>query len=374
MFETRVFIKTSCLIRPKAQPQFLAGLAAIFLPILVEKLLGTAAAALKKAGDPQTLRDSGRLPTYLYRLTKNGNSNDLDLNPDFKSVIVVRGSFDRKTSEQPPIDQSASVTALRNGGIPVRELGFVYEAQIEIAEDGTALRYESRYLEVSRFIEDGDEKSKSKEKRSLVLGLTISGVGQKEGEPVLSLALINLGEVNGGVVLEPGDLTTKQSSWLGGLAISKASLDAIEKMKPLTNSINVMPITIEATIAETKSGNAALKFIGEVLDAAKTDVAKTVSGEILDHGQKAEDAAASALEKLLAEEETAFAKLLDAELNFAKLPPLSNPATEAENKERLAKRFAIETAGRAWCVKFGALQQLGKAPSRPGHTCPVQLP
>jgi hypothetical protein len=315
----------------------------------------------------------GRLPTYLYQLVKTGNSSELTLNPEFKSVIVVRGSFDKKTGENPPIDSSSSVAALRAGGILVRELAFVYEAQIEIAEDSTALRYESRYVEVNSFINAGGKKSKPKERRTVVLSLTISGVGQKEGEPVLSLAMINLGEVNGGAILEPEDLISRQSSWLGGLAISERSMKAIENMKPLGNSINVMPITIEATIAETETGNAALKFIGEVLDAAKTDVAKTGSSEILDRDKK-EDAAATALEKLLKEEETAFAALLNAELEFAKLPPLSNPATEGEKKTLLVKKFAIESAGRAWCVKFGALQQLGKAPNRPGHTCPVVLP
>lgn len=371
MFETRVYIRKNSLMRP--QPEFIGALAAIFLPILVEKLLGTAAAALKKAGEPQTLRDSGRLPTYLYQLAKSKDSSELKLNPEFKNIIVVRGSFDNSDDDPPSIDESPTVDALRRGGIPVRELALVYETQVEIAEDGTALRYVGRYLEVKRFIEDGDEESPRKDRRTLVLSLMISGVGQKEGEPVLSLAMINLGELNGGAILEADDLTSRQSSWLGGLAISQASLTAIENMEPSDTSVNVMPITIEVSIAETKSGNAALKFIGDVLDAAKTDVAKTVSGEVLDRDKKA-DEAASALEKLLKEEETAFAALLNAELEFAKLPSLTNTPTEEETKTRLVKRFAIESAGRAWCVKFRTLQQLGRAPSRPSHTCPVKLP
>jgi hypothetical protein len=205
-----------------------------------------------------------------------------------------------------------------------------------------------------------------------VLGLTISGVGNKEGEPVLSLAMINFGEVNGGTIFEPDDLGVRQSSWLGGLAISEASLKSIENMKP-EKSIDVMPITIEATIAETRDGNAALKFIGEVLDAGKTDAAKQLSTDILD-GEKRAEQATSALEKLLSEEETAFASLLNAELEFAKLPALSSPPTAAEEKTVAVKRFAIESAGRAWCAKFGALEQLGRAPNRPGHACPVPLP
>src|SRR6185503_1549283 len=88
MFETRVYIKERCLIRPKEEEKakFFPALAAIFLPILIEKLLGTAAAALKKAGEDVTFRDSGRLPTYLYQLAKTANGRELRLNPEFKSV------------------------------------------------------------------------------------------------------------------------------------------------------------------------------------------------------------------------------------------------------------------------------------------------
>lgn len=365
MFETRVYIKDRCLIRPKEQEKLLPALAAIFLPILIEKLLGAAAVALKKAGEDVQFRDSGRLPTYLYQLAKTADGSELRLNPELKAVIVVRGTFDG-ASDKPDIDESPAVEALRRGGIPVRELGYVYEAQVEIADDGTALRYESRYFEVSRFI-DG------KDRRPVVLSLTIAGVGPKEGEPILSLAMINFGELHRGDILEPDNLISKQSSWLGGLAISEASLNAIKNLKPSDKPVNVMPITIEATIVETKEGNAALKFIGEVLEAAKTDVAKTVSSEILG-GDKKADAAASALEKLLGEEEAAFANLLTAEHEFAKLSPPSSPPTEEEIRNRAIKRFAIESAGRAWCLKLGALKQLGKAPNRPDHTCPVKLP
>jgi hypothetical protein len=374
MFETRVFVRRRGVIRPKdeVKAEFLAPLAGLFLPVVIEKLIGTAASAFKKAGEDKITRDSGRCPTYLYELSRSGNSSQLKLNPEFKSVIVVRGSFDKTTGKTPDTDKSSSVTALRAAGILVRELGLVYEAQMEIADDGTALRYESRYFEVSRFMGDQD-KSKEDRERGIVLNLTLTGVGEKEGEPVLSTAMINLGECNGGAIFNTADLISKQSSWLGGLALSDASVKAIENMNPVGNSVNVMPVTLEVTIAETENGNAALKFIGEVLDATKGDVAKTVSGEVLGGGKK-EEAAKSALEKLLAEEETAFQKLLEAELAFTKLPAPDAQETDAQKKERSINRFAIETAGRAWCVKFGALQQLGRAPLRPDHTCPVKLP
>lgn len=373
-YDTRVFIRNNCLIRPKPQAEFVGALAAIFLPMLIEKLLGGAGAALKKAGSDETLKDAGRLPTYLYQLTR-GNEKKLKLNPDLKCVIVVRGSFD-KSGEAQPTDVTPSVSKLRNGKILVREIALVYEAAVEIADDNTALRYEGRYFEVNRFLGSNPKKNKSGDRRAIVVSIAISGAGEKEGEPVLSLAMINIGEVNGGTILEPDDLAAKQSSWLGGLAITDASLKAIETgefsnhQKGSTEPINVMPVTIDAVVAETSSGNAALKFIGEVLDASKTDAAKAISGEVLGQGKKKEEAA-SALEKLRGEEETAYAALLSAESELAQL---AAPHTPAESAAREVRRFAVESAGRTWCVKFEALSKLGFAPTRPAHSCPVVVP
>jgi hypothetical protein len=389
-YQTRVYLRSQCLINPnpnarpgahteaKAGPhaEFVGALAAIFLPVLIEKLLGGAGAALKKAGSEETLRDSGKLPTYLYQLSKEGDKNSLSINPNLGCLLVVRGRFNGVAPDT-STDEGQRIKKLRDSNIPVNEIAALYEAEIILSEDRTALRYEGRFFEVNQF-----QGGRSSKQRAVVVGITIAGAGDKEGEPVLSLALTNIGEATPGTTMNDEQLKGKHSSWLGGLAISETSMKAIETIKfPSKDfpgpTLEVMPVTIEATFAETDSGNSALKFIGEVLDATKGDVSKTISGEITkDRGAEAEkkaSEAADALEKLRQEEETAFSALLKAESEQANADPLPANATPAQKAAYEAAqkvlKFEVEKAGRAWCVKTQALKNMGKAPDR-GRECP----
>lgn len=374
-YETRVYVRNKCVINPRpVEKEIIGALAGIFLPVLIEKLLGGLGGALKKAGDPETLRDSGRLPTYLYQLTQVDNKNALRINPDLGCVLVIRGSFAGASTAEPNTDEASRIQRLRDAHIPVSEIVALYEAEIMLADDGTALRYEGRFFEINKF--QGGRSLK--EPRAVVVGLSITGAGDKEGEPVLSLALTNMGMVPAGTVMDAGQLTSKRSSWLGGLAISDASLKAIETIKfpdPKNPSrpFGIMPVTIEATIAETDDGNKALKFIGDILDATKSDVAKTVSGEITkDRGAEAEKKAAEAadaLEKLRQEEETAYTALLKAESELAEAGPPPVNGTDAQKAAYKVKEFEVEKAKRALCVKSQALRNIGQAPDR-GRTCP----
>src|SRR5438552_4849932 len=96
--ETRVYLRPQCLLGEEKVvpvPRFAAALAAIFVPALIEKGLDAVSTALKKAGSEETLRDSGKYPTYFYRLsyddkTKKGK---LSLNPSLGCAAVVRGRF-----------------------------------------------------------------------------------------------------------------------------------------------------------------------------------------------------------------------------------------------------------------------------------------
>ena len=394
-FETRVFIKQKCVI---AEPEphsdrvaFVGALLTVFLPILIQKALGRAAAALKKAGDPETLKDTGRLPTYLYRLPKDSPKDQptldwirmraadgeekpskLELNPDFRCVIVVRGTFTKSESSTPPQEKGDDArTKLRNAGILVDELAAVYEGAVKIADDRTALQYQSRYFEVNRF-----QGSRSqKEKRGMVVSITLSGAGEKDGEPLLSLALINLGEVNAHTVLKTKDLETKTSSWLGGLALSDASMNALKMLDfvdPNTGEqrdcLEIMPVNIEAGFTETEDGNKALAFIGEVLEAGAEDASKAISSEILDTEKHAKEKA-DALEQMRQEEETAYGEYLAAQTELAKVlnpPPDEHPTPE----EIAAKTFDVKRKQRVWCVKQGVLKKLGIAPERVGE-CPI---
>ncbi|HEX7771271.1 MAG TPA: hypothetical protein VF435_02550, partial [Pyrinomonadaceae bacterium] len=209
-----------------------------------------------------------------------------------------------------------------------------------------------------------------KEKRGMVVSISIAGAGTKDGEPLLSLALVNLGELNANAVLTDADLKAKPTSWLGGLALSDASLNAIkviEFVDPNTGKprdfLEIMPVTMEAGFTETEDGNKALRFIGEVLEAGAEDAAKALSDEILaDRSKKAEEAA-DALEKLRQEEEAAFAAYLSAKAALAKV---ENPAPDEHPtpEDRQATLFEVERTLRVWCVKQATLKKLGISKER----------
>lgn len=379
-FETRVYIRKQGLlsesrVRPEAAAEIIGALAAIFLPVVIGKLIGGIAAALKKAGGEKTRRDSGRLPTYLYQIA-NAAGAQMELNPNLGCVIIVRGRFSSADDAAiPPLqfttpgiflssdeeDEERRILRLNDNGIPVVEIGAVYEAQVVVSDDETALRYKSRFLQINQFQDSGS-------KRAMVVSIAVSGAGEKEGEPVLSLALMNFGELSEGTILGPNDLRGRSGAWLGGLGISDTSMNAVKAMKlpdaRKPNPIGIMPVTIEGVFAETKEANAALLFIAEVLDATKDKVAETISGQILKDPAKAAAEAADAIEKLRQEEESAYAAFLTAQGELAKLGPPPAQPTEPQLLERRAKEFEVERTRRAWRLKFDALQKFGVSLTR----------
>ncbi|MDQ1640044.1 MAG: hypothetical protein QOF62_3383 [Pyrinomonadaceae bacterium] len=375
--ETRVYLRRQCLLsEPNVapEPEFLGALAAIFLPLLIGKAIGGVSAALKKAGAEKTVKDSGRLPTYLYQLS---NPNTLSLNPDLGCVIVVRGTFSGPDNDRTPEiifktngvfldpDDERRRIRLNDNGIPVTEIAAVYEARIVTSQDGTALYYESRFLEVNEFQDGGKQ-------RSLVVSVALFGAGAKEGDPTLSLALMNLGEIRRGTVLGPAQLKSKRSTWLGGLGISDASMEAAKKIKaPGANDppVGIMPVTIEGGLAETEKANDALLFIAEILDATKETVSKAIADEILKDPTKAVTEAADALEKLRQEEEAAYSAYLTAKSALAQMGEPPAPPTAADTAKREAAVFDVTKAKRAWCLKFDAVKKFGLVVVR-ADTCP----
>jgi hypothetical protein len=350
------------------------ALAAIFAPILIGKAIGGVSAALRKAGAEETLRDTGRLPTYLYQFSRD---KKLSLNPNLNCVIVIRGSFNGPDPEEQPevkfngdgiftsTDQTQRLARLVLNGIPVTKIASAFEAQMKPSDDETALLYESKFFEASEF-----QGGRSSDKRAVVVSLAINGVGEKEGEPTLSLVMVNLGETKQGTVLGP-DKLSQRSSWVGGLGLNDASLKALETIKfpneptdpsnpAYRKSLGIMPVTVEAVFAETDKGSKALRFIADVLDSAKEDVTKTLAAEVTkDPGKKAAEAA-TALEKLKQEEEEAYAAFLEAKA--------TKLAADATAEEQAVVRFKQKTTKRAWCIKFNALKTLGATPVR-ADTC-----
>ncbi len=386
-YETRVYLRRKCLITEstdaEAPQEFLAAIAAIFVPLLIQKALGGIAGALKKAGAEETLRDTVTFPTYLYQISDTSGTRTLSLNPNFGCLIVVRGTFKgMDPADQSVVNFSGSPgqtlfgqsqkilrrTRLNDSNIPVDEIAFLYEAQITTSNEGVALYYQSRFLEVHAF-----QGSRSSNVRGLVLGVALNGAGPKDGEPTLSLALMNLGEVQKDAVLGPSQLFSRRSGWLGGVGLTEDALAAIEKTKLKPNETKgVMPISVQATLAETENGNKALRFIGDLLDSTKEDVSKAISSEILDKDKRV-TAANEAREKLRQEEEAAYADFLKAltEQEAAGLPgtPLSSIPPSATAAQR-AKIFEVERTQRIWCAKYKALKSIGETTSGTRMSCP----
>jgi hypothetical protein len=376
--ETRVYLRSQCLLaeeQPPPKVALFAALAAIFVPALIERGLDAVGSALKKAGSEETLRESGKFPTYFYLLkfdtaTKGGK---LSLNPDLGCAILVRGKFDGPDPDdqtlvnfpEPGIFLNADaeqkrVARLKASNIPVKEIVMEYESSIKIADDNTALNYESRFLEVNGF-----QGTRSSDTRTIVVSLTFAGVGAKEDETTLSLALVDLGEVQRGAILGPMQLRSRRSGWLGGLGATDAALKAVEKLDIKEGkTFGVMPVTFEGTLIETEKGSKALLFIADVLSSTKTDTAKALSSAILpQERQKAAQDKADALEKQREEEEDAFNAFLAAQDDLAQLKP------DALQSTKDIKQFKVKSTKRIWCVKFSTLQKLGVAPAdRP--SCP----
>jgi hypothetical protein len=113
-----------------------------------------------------------------------------------------------------------------------------------------------------------------------------------------------------------------------------------------------------------------------VLDATKGDVAKTLSSEILEGGKRA-SAAGDAAEKLLGEEEEAYAGYLKAKADYCalgvtdKVNDIAVTAVSSLTKtggvkltvtER-EKVFEFQKAKRVWRLKYNALEKLGMTPA-----------
>ena len=384
--ETRVYLRSQCLLAEEQPPQkvaMFAALAAIFVPALIEKGLDAVSSALKKAGSEESLRESGKFPTYFYRLTFDATTKGgkLSLDPSLGCAILVRGKFDGPDPDDQtavsfpesgifldPGTEQKRVARLRASNIPVKEIAMEYESSIQIADDKTALNYESRFLEVNGF-----QGTRSSDTRTVVVSLTFAGVGAKEDETTLSLALMDLGEVQSGSILGPMQLRSRRSGWLGGIGATDGALKAAEQLDIKEGkSFGVMPVTFEGTLIETEKGSKALLFIADVLSSTKTDTAKALSSAILpQERQKAAQDKADALEKQREEEEDAFNTFLGA------LDDCAHVKSDDLQSTKDIKTFKVKSAKRIWCVKFSTLQKLGVAPAdrpncadQPKNSCP----
>ncbi len=372
--ETRVYTRKQCLLSQDGKVGTVddrsLGLAGIFIPILIGKAIGSISGALKKAGDPETLKDIGRFPTYLYNLVLVGGDGEskrrVNLNSDLNCIIVVRGEF---VSEDPEDQRKISsninrslfdvnleserLIRLRESNIPIRKISMVFEAEMKLSNDKRAYLYESKFLQVNDF-----QGGRPQDSRSLVICLALYGVGAKEGEETLSLAMLNIGKLSRGV-LSSKRISAVKSSWLGGIGVPPDFLDSMSSISLSgRTSMGVIPITLEATIAETDSGNKALRFIADVLTAGSEKLTQNLSDQILQDRSKKAIEAEDAIEKAKLEEESAYKDYLEAQESLS---------AQAASTSRA---FDVVRTCRLWKRKFTSLQLTGVFPTRPNVTCP----
>ena len=374
-FETRVYIRKQCLLsEPKKLEEVKKvdkkglplALASIFLPIIIEKGIKAIGSALVNAGGEDKLQDSGILPTYLYQIgvTDNGESI-VELNPEFGCVILVRGNFtgpDEGPDFDSPINYSSGTGILDKQGqesqrikrlddnkIPVRKIAAVYEAKIHTSKEKNAFFYQSKFLQVNEFLGN-----RSSNIRGLVISFLMNGIAADEDDNELSVALINIGEIEKGVILGD-DISNKKSGWRKGLGLSPEQISLIQDSN-LNQSDGIAPVTITGTFTETENGNKALVFIGEVLKAGATAASEELSDQAL-KGKEREEEKATAIEEMQVDEAQAYDAYITARISRRDL----SSSNEEEIEQSVAK---LEEAERKWCKKYNALKKLGRAPVR----------
>lgn len=344
---TRLYVRDNCVLGYKqaARRESLLG---IFLPILLDKAYSGIVAAFKKAGEDTVVQKSAVRPMYLYAV----KGDALELNAKFHCLILIHGDFIAGTDDEPGSEPTVAepkqpirtvpdaIAALHAARIPISNIHVLYEALVDPSTDQTALRYQSRFLIVNQFLGDNGDKA-----RGLVVNINLIGAGAKPDAPVLSSALVNLGEVTPGTILTPDLVAANASQWAGGLGISQESQDAF---KQFGKDVKLyMPVTANAAFAETKKGNAIAKFIGDVLDGAKKDVLDLANSKLNpDEKAKAAKTAAEDLEKARSAEESAYKEYLTV------LAAATSSPTDLQ-------KFEIGRTLRLWCASYDAATKLG---------------
>jgi hypothetical protein len=416
--QTRVYLKPQCLISEEGEdPKLVGTIAAIVVPVLIERAIGAFSGVLRKAGEKEELKESGKEPILMYTVSHRDKSKPRDIR--LKSsiakgcVIIVRGTFHPKATENPCADKSPNakdvdsdtrtalprllrfcdqgplllpdheemrIRRLNDNGIPVAKIALIYEASIETSFDKAATRYESRYLQVNRFLGNRSQKKS----RNVVINIALNDVGPRE-DAVRSMVMINFGEVareerSEPIILDRKALEGKKSGWVTGPALTQNQFEKLQSLE-VSETAEVFPVTLVGTVIETEDGIQALKFIADVLDATKTDIAKTSSTEIFKDREAERRTEANELEATYLAEEQAYSNYLTAQLELSRAKEAkrivdsdidsSNEAKETAAHQVRIKEFAVTTAIRIWCGKLTELRNVGKTPSpeRPLDPC-----
>lgn len=319
--ELRLFLLDHFVINPPPAPPRPAlaaavPLVALFAPKLIEMGLGAIATWLKKAGADETEQVSGTEFRHLY---VTDDQQRLRADDSVKCLIGVYGVFANEDKKPTPTTDKALLALEKEGLIPPNaDIAIVFEAAVVRMPDDTAFYLETRHFSVREFI--GGHKSA----RTYVATLAVSTPSATADGTTIAVGNVLLGRVARETLPIPagqplGQYPRYRSNlmpWNQITGDAKAAYDSDVKRDEAQNR-SYMPVTFSLTLSETTDGNKFLAALGELLEGAKGDAAKEISGVLLPDREKAAKEAEDANEKLYKAEEDAIIAVKEAEAALA---------------------------------------------------------
>jgi hypothetical protein len=400
--EVRAFVYPSCfvstaVVEKGGQLLNFAGLDVLtsFIPTLVNTGYSALISSLKSAGDPKaTDQKLSAAPFYMYKANVTTPAVKADpkqhkaavpavisTSDGLGCVVIVYGTFEpggtiagvqqlragdscqSMCSPGKPDDCAACLK--KNGKIPVSKLHALYEAQVEVAEDRTAITYDSKYFQVLDWFQTGREGRD----HSYIVTLSLASPGGKAPDDnVQSTAILDLGVRQLNTVYTSAELTG--SGWVsGGVGMTDLDKSRLTDLSSssVQKSIELHPTTLFATINESIEGSAFAKKLADILDAAKTDATAAITkaatpSTYSDQKKKA----ASDLETARQTEESSYKAYLAAKVaqESGTAATVTPPPTDLVRQQM---QFAVDSAQRAWCRDWNAISALkGVPPPRTG--------
>jgi hypothetical protein len=360
--ELRVFVLKECIINPAPAPAServrteSVGLAAIFVPKLIEFAIGNVAKLLKDAGADKTVQATGSAFTDMFIADKETRA--LGVNSDIGCVLAVCGDFDGDSEEKLDPDDRALQVLQKHGLITDRAtIDIVFEAAVRPSADASAFHLDTRHFSVRSLIGDRD-----KGDRRFVLTFTMSTASATVAGDTIALGNIDFGTLQRGADLVPWDRSadgypqyrSNLMPWGQISGASKAAYDA-DFAGGRARSKRYMPVTFGVTLSQTEKGHPFLAKLGELLDGSKQEAATAISKLILpEERAKTTAAAAEAAENLYIAE-------LQAELDVREA---QKKLDAAEAPDKPTERVRVEMAKRKR-DRAVALRKAAGLPDRP---------
>jgi hypothetical protein len=254
----------------------------------------------------------------------------------------VRGRLLAQSSEEPsqPLagldaDESARLTEL---GIYLAEPPDLFiEWRLRASADGTALAVAPTYLEYNRLLKDSS--TKPAKERGLALQLSFHGPGKAPASASAVGASVVLGNLAVGahrrypMPYSASDGFELESPWFPTFASSPPA-ERMDATDPL-NTIDSYPMTVTATVAETRDANQFLLFLADVFDESKEGLKTVLDSQLIK--EKRDKAELEARNESQTRMSSYYTKYANAKAKMIEYCSASNANTDQGRQERLAR-------------------------------------